>query len=173
MTEDTRIQILETCRKTSLILDETQPTLIPWAVKDGRLRQLFEAAVARMKESRQKFPREWIGMTAAQVAAGSVLRDPQRIGQYLASDGRELSPEAAQFLRSLMEHPAFFTAFSVEEALGEDLFQIRDFSTNGKTLLCSSAMGDLFKEKAPSYMSLLFSNGACLQALGLMHYYRG
>jgi hypothetical protein len=173
MTTELRRRVLETCRKTSLLLDEIQPTLIPWAAKDGTVRQLFEAAVARGKGPGQKFPREWIGMTAAQVAAGSVLRDPARIERYLGSDGRELSAEAAQFLRSLVKNPAFFTAFGVEEAQGEDLFLIRNYSTNGTELLCSSSMGDLFKERAPSYMTLLFSNGDCLQALGPMHYYRG
>ena len=173
MTEETRRQVLETCRKTSILLDELQPTLIPWAMKDGTVLRLFESAVARTKKSGKKFPQIWIEMTATQVAAGSVLREPARIERYLGSDGRQLTPEAAQFLRSLMEHPAFFTAFGVEEALGEDLFRIRDFSTNGTELLCSSAMGDLFKQKAPSYMTLLFSNGACLQALGPMHYYLG
>jgi hypothetical protein len=53
MTEETRRRVRETCRKTSILLDELQPTLIPWAVKDGTVLRLFEAAVARTKKSGQ------------------------------------------------------------------------------------------------------------------------
>jgi hypothetical protein len=52
-TAEARRRVLETYRKTSLLLEDMQPTLVPWAVKDGTVRQLFEAAVARTKKSGQ------------------------------------------------------------------------------------------------------------------------
>jgi hypothetical protein len=172
MMPETRMPIVETCRKTSLLLDEILPSLIPWALEDGAILRLFSSAVARTRVG-EKFPKEWVQVTASQLAAGSVVRDPARIEAYLAAKCQGLSPEAAQLLHALAEHPAFYTAFSAEEALGEDLFQIRDFSTDQTQVLSSPSMAELFKQGAPSQLSLLFSNGACLQAIGPLHYYRG
>ena len=77
-------------------------------------------------------------MTAGQLAACWTLRDPPRVEEYLAGHGRSLSSGAGALLHLLEEQPAFFTAFGVEKVLGDDLFEIRDYSSGKSRLLCSS-----------------------------------
>jgi hypothetical protein len=40
-------------------------------------------------------------------------------------------------------------------------------------LLCSSALAESIKSNPESYLTLLFSNGSCLQTIGPLHVYRG
>jgi hypothetical protein len=134
--------------------------------------KLLTEALRRTGEKAGHFSQEWIGQTADQIAAGIILRDPAQIGRFLGSHGRELSGESARFLRQLMDRPAFFSAFSAK-TLEEDFFEILDYSSRTREVLCSSALGELYRQRAESYITLLFSNGVCLQALGPMHYYRG
>jgi hypothetical protein len=168
-----RTLVLEKCRQTSILLQEIQPALIPWAVEKGNLEQRFIVALSKIKEQAPKFPGGWVPMTAGQLAACWTLRDPPRVEEYLAGHGRSLSSGAGALLHLLEEQPAFFTAFGVEKVLGDDLFEIRDYSSGKSRLLCSSALGESVMDKAESYQTLLFFNGLCLQAIGPLHYYRG
>jgi hypothetical protein len=168
-----RTLVLEKCRQTSILLQEVQPALIPWAVEKGSLEQRFIDALSKIKEQARKFPGGWVPLTAGQLAACWAFRDPARIEEYHAGHGRSLSSGAAALFHLLEEQPAFFTAFGVEKALGDDLFEIRDYSSGKSRMLFSPALGERVRNEAESYQTLLFSNGLCLQAIGPLHYYRG
>ncbi len=172
MTDERRQELLETCRQTSILLDEIQADLVPWAVKAGKINSLFLTALGKIKEKVQKFPKGWSDLTLAQIAVGSVLRDPARIQDYLSGPGHFHSTQAVRFLESLQDRPSFFTAFSAENAFGDDLFEIRDHSSNEVHLLLSSALGQIARRGMESFLTLLFSNGLCLQAIGPIHYYQ-
>jgi len=173
MTEPERRHLLETCRQTSILLEEFGQSLLPWALNDGKLPALLMKAVSRIGDMADKLPKDWIPMNGSQIATGSVLRDPDRIAAYLAAEGGGFSADAVQLLRSLQDHPAFFTALTVEEALGDDVFRMRDFSSGAALLISSPSLAELSRNPSPAYLTLLFSNGVCLQAIGPLHYFRG
>ena len=53
------------------------------------------------------------------------------------------------------------------------MFEIRDYATNDVCLLLSPALADSVKSRPESYLTLLFTNGSCLQTIGPLHYYQG
>jgi hypothetical protein len=164
---------MEKCRLTSILLQEIQPDLVPWAVKKGDLEQRFSEALSRIKEQARKFPKGWVPLTSGQLGACWAFQNPARIEEYLSGTGRNLSSGAVRLLHQLEEHPAFFTAFRVEKALGDDLFEIDDYSSGEVHLLFSPALAQSITSKPMSYQTLLFSNGSSLQAIGPLHYFRG
>jgi hypothetical protein len=50
--------------------------------------------------------------------------------------------------------------------------EVTDHADGKKLLVYSPAFGQLLRERAESYLSFLYTNGVCLQAFGLMHYFR-
>ncbi len=142
---ETRAQLLEKCRQASIVLDEVLETLIPWGVESERLDERLLAALDKIKDQVNKFPSNWIPMIMAQIGSGSGLRDGARIEAYRSGPGRGLSADAARFLGAVQDEPAFFTAFAVEVDHGDDLFEVRDFSSDKVHLLYSPALGETAK----------------------------
>ncbi|HUI70071.1 MAG TPA: hypothetical protein VL354_06090, partial [Spirochaetia bacterium] len=163
ITDERRGKILDTCRQISILLEEIQPGLVPWAVNTGAIDRRFMKELEKIKKQARKFPEEWIELTLAQLATGSVFGNPERIKEYLSlqgsSPGPSLSPDAVRFLESLQDRPAFFTAFGVEKAQGDDLFEVRDYSSNDVHLLLSMALSDTVRSRPESFLTLLFFNG--------------
>jgi hypothetical protein len=173
ISKENRRQLAEKCRQTSILLQEIQPDLVPWAVEKGNLEQRFIAALSKIKEQARKFPGGWVPLTSGQLGSCWAFSDPVRIEKYLAVSGRNLSSAAVTLLHRLEEQPAFFTAFRVEKALGDDLFEIGDYSSRKVHLLFSPALAESVTRKPESCQTLLFSNGSCLQAIGPLHSFRG
>ncbi len=173
MDEEKRRSLLESCREASRLLEEIHPVIVPWALANGDLPDRLADAVSRIRDMAKQIPKEWVPMNGAQVAIASVLCDPGRLEEFTTHAQGRLSDAAAGLLRMFQERAAFLTAFTSVEALGDDLFSIRDESSGKKIVLESPSLAEVSRNPAWLYFTLLFWNGACFQATGPLHYYRG
>jgi hypothetical protein len=173
MNDTERNTILKACQEASTALDPIQDALLPFASRQAGALSEYRNALRTLGGKADRFHQEWRDGTEAQLLAALVLCAPKKISSFLASEnGRTLPPNAVGFLERLIGEPAFFTSFTVEKDLGDSLFTISDHSSGERRLIHSPALVQLARIKARSHMSLLFTNGACLQAFGVMRYYR-
>jgi hypothetical protein len=163
---------LAVCKRTYDLIDEIEDTLIPWALSSSGAKRALRDALRTLGERREKLTSEWLGGTTAQLAVASVLRNQRESSRYLGSFRRQLSREAVDLLETIGSRPAFFAVFAPHRDHGGGLLEVTDHADGRKLLVYSPAFGQLLREHAESYLSLLFNNGACLLAFGLMHYFR-
>jgi hypothetical protein len=168
-----RQRVNSACEEASDLLKEIEPSLFPWAGRECRVEQRLNAALAKTGEKAGQFPRQWVELTLSQIAVVSVLHSPALTEKYLAANRGRLTDAAAGFVRRFIERPAFLTAFSAAEQLGDGIFEITDFSDGARHLLYSTSLAGLSRQRLPSLLTLFFSNGECLQTYGPLHYYRG
>ena len=147
--------------------------MIPWSVRDGEISRRLATAIRKATRDAESPSDDWVRMSTMQMAVGMVMKDPSQIGRFLATCRSEISSDSVRFLEHLTTRPAFFMAFSAEEALGDDLYAIRDFASGETRLWYSTGFLELYKMKGASHFSLFLDNGECLQAVGILHYYRG
>ena len=163
---------LAVCKRTYDLIDEIEDTLVPWALDSSRAKRALRDALRPLGEGRDKLTSEWLGGTTAQLAVASLLRSPRETSRYLGSFRRQLSREAVDLLETIGSRPAFFAAFAPHRDHGGGLLEVTDHAEGKKLLVYSPALGQLLREHAESYLSLLYTNGTCLQAFGPMHYFR-
>lgn len=173
MDELERKRIVEACASTSLLLPEIQKVLVPTATGRSREVAAFQELLRKRGKLAQRLPQGWLEGCLEQLVSAEVLQEPSRIEAFLAAHGRELSAAAAPLLRRMVETPPSYAAFAVKERLEEKLFTVVLAPDGKEHLLFSPAVEALQEAKPLQYASLLADNGACLQAIGLVHYYRG
>ena len=163
---------LAVCKRTYELMDEIEDTLVPWALASSRAKRALRDALRPLGEGREKLASEWLGGTTAQLAVASVLHSPRETSRYLGSFRKQLSREAVDLLETIWSRPAFFAVFAPYRDHSGGLLEVTDHADAKKLLVYSPALGQLLREHAESYLSFLYTNGACLQAFGLMHYFR-
>lgn len=173
MNEADRSRIEETSGAASLLLSEIQKVLVPTATSRSREVAAFQELLRKRGKLAEKLPRGWLEGSLEQLVSAETLQEPSRTAAFLNAHGEDLSADAAAFLRRMITAPAFYAAFRVKERLEENLFAIVNAADGAEHALLSPSVEALWATGPLSYASLLVSNGACLQAIGLMHYYRG
>jgi len=165
--------ILETCKRTSRVLESIEAPVLRWAVRKEKALGAYNNYLRKKKALADELPDSWHDMTAAQVAAGQVFVHPGRTRKFLRSFRDALSSEEKELLRHFIENPWFYGVLVLEETLDMDFFTMVDVETRDKLLLHSAAVREISRSGARLYLTLLLHNGDCYQTFGPLHYYRG
>ena len=164
---------LETCKKTSRVLESIESPVLTWAVRKEKALGAYNNFLRKKKTLADKLSERWHDMTAGQVAGGQVFVHPGRARKFLRNFRDELRSEQKELLRHFIENPWFYGVLVLEETLEMDFFTVVDAETGDKLLLHSPAVRDISRSGARLYLTLLLHNGNCYQTFGPLHYYRG
>ena len=164
---------LETCRKTSRVLESIEAPVVTWAVRKEKVLGSFNRLMRKKRKSAEKLPESWHEMAVSQVAAGQVFLHPRRTRKFLRNYRDELGPEERSLLQHFIREPWFYAVLALEDTLEMGFFTVVDAETRDKLLLYSPAVQDISRTGAKLYLTLLFHNGECYQTFGPLHYHRG
>ncbi len=173
MKVEERARILKLCEQSSNTLGLIQGDFLSWALRKEKLLKPYDRDLKKMKNVSEKLSEEWHNMSAAQVAAGKVFGSPDRARKFLNTHRDILGKPEKQLLRHFMNRPWFYALFSIKETLGDNLFNITDLDSGESLLFHSPGLAQFEHENIAIFLHLLFDNGACYQAFGPFHYYRG
>ena len=173
MKAEERARISMASEQCSGVLSLFQDQLFTWANRKEKFLKPYNRDLRKMKSMAAELPEEWHNHSLGQVAAGEVFINPVRTRKFLHTHREELGKAEKQLLRYFIDQPWFYSLFSVKETLGDNLFEITDLDSGEILLLHSPGLSQFEHERIPLFLHLLFDNGACCQALGPCHYYRG
>ena len=114
-------------------------------------------------------------ITSYHYMLAEVFQDANAIKQVRVAYKDELTPEGEMVLSFWEKNPAFWLYFSVKESLGNDFWSIVDEISREEHILNSYGlriMQEWDEAENTRYLSLMFSNGQCLQTVGPIKYSR-
>jgi hypothetical protein len=167
-----RKTIIEKCRQASEALNAIEASAFAFSIEHLGAREEYLRETGARRKVAVELPQEWHQGTLVQIAMFRLFGNRRSVGKFLAQDpglgagGRELAEAAGA-------QPWLFGLFTGTEDLGDDLWKCFDYGTGREFLLYSPSVTTLMREGARLFLTLLFSNGACSQTCGPVHYFRG
>ncbi|MDY0290628.1 MAG: hypothetical protein RBR15_17540 [Sphaerochaeta sp.] len=146
--------------------------LIDEAMKDNRsFKKTYKAILAQGEASPSPEP---FADSALTYLLSHILTDAKALKRLMNKHEEALQPGSKQVLSTMIEHPAYWSYFSVVETHEDDFFTIMDLLTKEKHLLYSPRLSALLSEnhtKDKNFLTLAYSNGECLHTAGRLRFY--
>ncbi len=123
-------------------------------------------------EEEGSFP-EYYEASAYTYLLSHSLTDSKALKRLRKQYEAALNPESKQVLSSMIGHPAYWSFFSVEEIHDDDFFTIEDLLSGETHQLYSARLSDLASDpliRDKHFLSLVYSNGECLQVAGVLRF---
>ncbi|NBK25339.1 MAG: hypothetical protein EOM68_25370, partial [Spirochaetia bacterium] len=140
-------------------------------LEDKTLRKAHSAILDLEEEG--GLPLEYYEASAFTYLLSHSLTDSKALKRLRKRYEAALTLGSKQVLSSLIEHPAYWSFFSVEEVHDDDFFTIEDLLSGETHHLYSARLSDLAEDpliRDKHFLSLVYSNGECLQTAGVLRF---
>ena len=159
--------------RASSALDELGEPAVAWARRKLPVLKPFLQTLARnIDQEKRGFPEGWQEAVETQLLAGALFGSPTMVSRFLRESRSELGTDAREMAESIRDEPWRYAVFELRQTLADDFHVCLDFDTREEILLQSPAVSTLSRSGCRVFLSLVFSNGACLQCYSLLHYFR-
>ncbi|HAF84893.1 MAG TPA: hypothetical protein DCG32_00685 [Sphaerochaeta sp.] len=164
-------ELLQRCRVFEQGYVEVGQLIYDWGNASKGLKETSDAILAQEKEGTS--PPPFYEASAFTYLLSHGLTDAKVLKRLLNKHEETLDPESKQMLAYVMEHPAYWSCFSVVEALDDDLFTIKDLLSGEIHQLYSTRLLSLEKDPdigGKHFLTLVYSNGECLHTAGVLRF---
>ena len=118
-------------------------------------------------------PPEYYQASSLNYLLSYIITDAKALKRFQNKHEAVMLPKAKQVAASMIEHPAYWSFFSVVEDHKDNFFTIVDLLTQQEHQLYSRRLPDLLSDpriKGKHFLSLVFSNGECLHSAGILRF---
>lgn len=146
--------------------------LVHEKAKDNKAFKKTHKAILAQWEGGSR-PLEYYDASALNYMQSYIFTDTKALKRILREHEAFILPIAVEVLSFMIEHPAYWSFFSVEEILDDDFFTIEDLLTEEKNLLYSPRLTELQSHphiKGKHFLTLVYSNGECLHTAGVLRF---
>ena len=147
--------------------------LLPWADMKEKLFKNFKKSLYSYQNLVQELPPEWEDACSVQYVAGKVLGSPSRMKKFFNYARTFLSSSEEKLVRYFRENPWFYSVFTVEEPVYNNLLRVFDHVEEKSLLLYSKGVFDLYREGKNFFLCLLFNWEGIYQTYGPINYFNG
>ena len=164
-------ELLQHCKAFEQGYEDIGLLIYEW-MKDNKSHKKTCKAILAQKEGGTQ-PPEYYQASSLNYLLSHTITDAKALKRFQNKHEPVLPPRAKQVAATMIEHPAYWSFFSVEEMRDESLFTIVDLLTEEKHLLYSRRLPDLLSDpriKGKHFLSLVFSNGECLHSAGILRF---
>ncbi len=168
---ETNKHLLQHCKATEEGFVEIGQLIHEWAKDNRSFKKTLKSILAQGEGG--SHPPELSDGSALTYLLSHILTDGKALKRLLKKYEARLSSDLKQALSSLIEHPAFWSFFSVVETHNDDFFTIADLLTEEAHLLYSPRLTSLLADphiKGKHFLSLVYSNGECLHTAGVLRF---
>ncbi len=163
----------DTSEEFSRILRETDVKLFEWADLEGKMFKRFLKKIEFYRDALFDMEEEWFISAAHQYVAGGVFTKPSRLKKFFSVYKSKLDKEEDLVINFFIDHPWFYSLFSIEQTISKNYFRIYDYCKDRSLLLYSEDVQQLHRYGSNLFLCLLFNNGECHQSYNFINYFRG
>jgi len=166
-------KIIEKSKKVSDELSLLMDKLIPWADMKEKLFKAFKKDLYPYQNQVKKLPQGWEEACSGEYVAGKVLGNPSRLKKFLHNTRAYLSDSEKNLVLYFMKNPWFYSVFTVEEPVRNNLLRVFDHVEKRSLLLYSRGVFELYREGKRFFLCLLFNWEETYQTYGPINYFNG
>lgn len=164
-------ELVQHCSAFELGYEEVGLLVHDWAKDTKSFKKTHKAILAQGKEGSQ--PPEYYEASALNYLLSHILTDAKALKRMLREHEAFMLPIAVEVLSSLIDLPAYWSFFRVEQIHDDDFFTIVDLLTEETHRLYSTRLLSLIEDpdiKGKHFLTLVFSNGECLHTAGILRF---
>lgn len=146
--------------------------VLTWA--SGKKALMREANSILNVEDSKKYPQDYRSYTMLNFLLGNILTDTKMLNRVKATQEKFMVSREKKVLEALLERPAFWCTFTIEEVHDDDFVTIEDLFSGETHLMHSTALCDRIKrygDRCKTYVSLMRHDGKFLSNIALLRQY--
>lgn len=143
--------------------------VLTWA--SGKKALMREANSILNVEDSKKYPPEYRSYTMLNYLLGNILTDTKMLNRVKTTQEKFMVSREKKVLEALLERPAFWCFFTIEEVYDDDFVTIEDLFSGETHLMHSPALCDRIKrygDRCKTYISLMRHDGEFLSNIALL-----
>lgn len=165
-------QIKKLCATFNKGYKDIEPFAIQWGLGNKRIEGVIDEIFALAKQEKEL--RQMANNNSVAFMFSELFQDPENLRQLINQHKAELTPEGLKVLLFWEKNPWFWCYFQVKEELSHNFWKIEDILTGEEHIFYSPYIWRLQENvgrKDICCFSMMFSNGTCMQYIGVIKVY--
>ncbi|MDY0289187.1 MAG: hypothetical protein RBR15_10220 [Sphaerochaeta sp.] len=168
---ETNKHLLQHCRASEQGYEDIGLLIYEWMKENRSFKKTCKAILDQGEGG--PHPPEYYQASSLNYLLSNIITDAKALKRFQNKHEAVMLPRAKQVVTSMIEHPAYWSFFFVEEKGDDNFFTIVDLLTQQEHQLYSQRLPDLLSDpriKGKHFLSLVFSNGECLHTAGTLRF---